>query len=258
MDIRSLHSLKTAENLSLDIELAGLANRVFAALIDLIIMGMLLALGTLLFVLLPNKHDPVQQEVAKTLAPICGFVVFLGFHFFQEWLFKGRTLGKQAFHIRVVRMNGQPIGFWESFGRNLLRIVDVYVSGIGFLCMLCNRSERRFGDLLAGTLVINDRPVETPYEVQQRMRTIKAAPAADTLQQDALLSEEPDSQQRAARALSSEDWTLLLAFRRRRKRFFTPARQKLETALATYLAEKMHLPSLTLQELDSLQPNDSP
>ena len=60
--------------------------------------------------------------------------------------------------IRVVRENGEPVSWMPVLLRNLLRAVDEGIFLIGLLFMIMERSERRLGDLAAGTIVIRERP----------------------------------------------------------------------------------------------------
>lgn len=240
MEFRSIHTLETAENVHIKVELAGLANRVFAFGIDGLLMLALTGIIMILsFILSAAK---ASQELGSTLTPLASFVVFFGYHLFQEWLWNGKTVGKALFKIRVVRDNGQPIGFWEAFGRNLLRVVDVYMSGIGLLVMMFNRSEKRCGDFVAGTIVINDQPVAKPGQSTLSVRTAAF--------------EEPSSPEANPAALglrmTHEEGELLKAYRQRRGRLFAESRQVLGAALRQYFSERWHQPVTSDAELDLL------
>lgn len=228
MEFRSIHTLETAENVHIKVELAGIANRVFAFLIDgLIMLGLLGAVSVIGFVLGALRDS---QEFGRTVLPLGLFVVFFGYHLFQEWLWNGKTLGKAVFGIRVVRNNGQPIGFWEAFGRSLLRVVDVYTSGVGLLVMMFNPSEKRFGDLISGTIVINDQSVARPG--QHAMLPFAKAPK--------VLPTESETTPEGLR-LSSEEAELLKGFCRRRKRLLKEAAQRLSQGLQRYVSQRGNL-----------------
>jgi uncharacterized RDD family membrane protein YckC len=210
-----------------------------------------MGLMTLLFIL-PFGLQGIP-ELGKTLIPLGAFIIFFGYHLFSEWLWNGKTLGKNCFSIRVVRDDGQPIGFWEALGRNLLRVVDVYASGIGLVCMLINPQEKRFGDLLTGTIVINDQPIHRPVyttldELQQeRERLLQAdgttpepeAPVSDT---DAL----------DVRRLSAEEAEFINAYLGRCDDLMPDSRQTLLDTLCLYLSERLHQPFNTESELEDL------
>lgn len=235
MEIRSLYTIETAENVHIKVELAGLAARIFAFAIDAVLMGIVTAIVVGLFALW--AYMAKSEEIAKTAMPIGSFVVFFGYHLFQEWLWNGRTVGKSLFHIRVVRNNGQPIGFWESLGRNLLRLVDVYASGIGLLCMMFNRGEKRFGDFVGGTMVINDakflKPTYTALE-------------ADTVLETEQMSEF------AGLRISAEEAELLKSYQSRRNRLLKASRQELTHALSDYFSVKLNQTVSNEADLDAV------
>lgn len=47
--------------------------------------------------------------------------------------------------------------------------------GVGLVCMMCNRQSRRFGDFVAGTVVVHEKPTE---EVRPSWNTSAENPAA--------------------------------------------------------------------------------
>jgi uncharacterized RDD family membrane protein YckC len=230
MDFRTLHRIDTPENVTLHLELAGMASRVFAALIDLLLMGILMGLISAVLAVPFFLH--IDAEFSRTLLPVALFLVFFGYHLLQEWLWSGRTAGKALFNIRVVRNNGQPIGFWEAFGRNLLRVVDVYISGIGLVCMLLNQDEKRLGDFLAGTVVISEQPVKRPR----------------------LASAEPSDEQGEI-LLTPEESDLLRAFCSRRTQLFPESRANLSAAFCQYFSHRLNRPVESEAALDSLLPS---
>jgi uncharacterized RDD family membrane protein YckC len=196
-------------------------------------MMVLMGLVFLLFTIL--SYTQASAEIAKTGIPLGLFIVLFGYHLFQEWLWNGKTIGKAIFNIRVVRNNGQPIGFWESMGRNLLRILDVYVSGIGLLCMMFNRSEKRFGDYVAGTIVINDQPVYKPAWQRVEIESEQQA-----------LSTEP-----SVIRMTAEEAALLRAYQARRNNLLTAARAEFANALYHYFSERWHTTVASDQDLDA-------
>ena len=51
----------------------------------------------------------------------------------------------------------------ECIGRNLMRGVDILpgMYGVGLICMMCNKQNKRVGDFIAGTIVVHDKAIET-------------------------------------------------------------------------------------------------
>ncbi len=235
MEFRSLHTIDSSDNIRFRVELAGLASRVFAYLVDGLMMLTLMGLVLIIFSLPAIQALP---DVSKTATPISMFLITFAYHLLQEWLWNGKTVGKALFGIRVVRNNGQPIGFWESLGRNLLRVLDVYMLGIGLLVMLCNRDEKRLGDFLVGTLVINNQAVSRPATT-----TPEGQPQPSQLQ---------NGEPAVIINLSAEETELLKSFLARRASLLKEPRQQLATALCRYFSERLHRPLETETALEEL------
>ncbi|SFR86582.1 Uncharacterized membrane protein YckC, RDD family [Agromyces sp. CF514] len=66
---------------------------------------------------------------------------------------RGRSLGKLAMGLRVVRDDGGAIGFRHAFIRALTGVLEIYLTfgGLAVLVGFLNPSSKRLGDLLAGT-----------------------------------------------------------------------------------------------------------
>lgn len=84
------------------------------------------------------------------------FVLYWGYPILSEVYLDGRSIGKRALGLRVVRADGLPVGWRESILRNLLLVADFlpvfYFTGL--VCMLFDLQYRRLGDIVAGTQVI--------------------------------------------------------------------------------------------------------
>jgi uncharacterized RDD family membrane protein YckC len=152
-------TIATPEGLEVDLALAGLGSRFVARLLDsLVQLGIIIAL----VIVIANVHS--GWAVAAAL--ILYFVVIFGYDVVFEVIGSGRTLGKRAAGLRVVRLGGQPVGFTRSVVRNVLRLVDfiptMYL--LGTILILATRDNQRLGDLAAGTIVVREHGTkrETP------------------------------------------------------------------------------------------------
>jgi uncharacterized RDD family membrane protein YckC len=71
----------------------------------------------------------------------------------------GTTVGKRLFGLRVVGAGGAPPTWGQSFGRNLMRVVDsipfVIPYLLGFFFAVTDDERRRLGDRVAGTRVVS-------------------------------------------------------------------------------------------------------
>jgi hypothetical protein len=74
--------------------------------------------------------------------------------------------------LRVIRVNGQPIGWVESSIRNILRAVDILLGfyPLGLFVMFLSSRSQRIGDYAAGTVVIVERRSNVPMD-RTRLRS---------------------------------------------------------------------------------------
>jgi uncharacterized RDD family membrane protein YckC len=72
----------------------------------------------------------------------------------------GATVGKLALGLRVVSVEGGRPGLARSAARNLLRLVDGLPAFniLGVVLILRSPENARFGDRVAGTRVVRERP----------------------------------------------------------------------------------------------------
>ncbi len=163
--MREDYRLLTPENVELRFDVAGLGSRLAAAIIDYLIIGIgyvaiLVGAGALTEVIgrvAPPPRDiaPWLTSAAAALALALGFFGWMGYFLLFELLWGGQSPGKRALGLRVVRRDGQPLGFTAALVRNILRWID-QVALIGVFVMLVDASSRRLGDMAAGTLVIRE------------------------------------------------------------------------------------------------------
>jgi uncharacterized RDD family membrane protein YckC len=153
----------TPEAVSLTVDVAGVGSRMIAAFLDSLIQGAILFLFAVLF---------VRDEGVLGVGGGGGIAIFLTVLFLVTWayypLFEGlgggRTPGKRAQKLRVMRVDGQPVGWGPVVVRNLLRFVDFLPAyyAVGAITMLATKRSQRVGDLAAGTVVVRDRAAPTP------------------------------------------------------------------------------------------------
>jgi uncharacterized membrane protein SpoIIM required for sporulation len=158
IDLRPRHEVETPEHVTLRYEVAGLGSRALAAGTDHLIIALLFAgLGAL--------SDALAGLGLEWFFVLLYFAVYWGyFAAFEAW-WRGQTPGKRLLRLRVVRLDGRAAGFEGAALRNLLRYADlmlppVYITGI--LLILLHPRAQRLGDLVAGTLVVRDAPLEAP------------------------------------------------------------------------------------------------
>jgi len=159
-------SLVTGEAVALELRTAGLASRMLAALLDGILQVILLVAFFLLVGLFAGAGS---GSALAALSIVVLVAVAVGYPVMFETLMRGRTPGKAALGLRVVRDDAGPIAFRQAFVRGLVGLVEKpllsYAPAV--ICSLANEQGKRFGDLAAGTIVIQERVVDTGRGVAQ-------------------------------------------------------------------------------------------
>jgi len=156
------YRVRTPENVFFEFEIAGLATRCVAWLIDLLV----LVLGSLA-ILLMMGFLPLPAAYAQAAMMVALFAFIWGYHIYFEYARDGATIGKKKTGLQVISDDGLPIDLWQAVVRNLMRTIDFLspVYFIGLATALPNRWYRRSGDLVAGTLVVRKRSLPGPEEV---------------------------------------------------------------------------------------------
>lgn len=75
---------------------------------------------------------------------------------FLTGFFKGRTPGKRLLNLRVVRLDGKPLGYWVSFERFGGYAASLFTGFEGFLRILWDPNRQGLEDKLAETVVVMD------------------------------------------------------------------------------------------------------
>jgi uncharacterized RDD family membrane protein YckC len=172
-------NIDTPELVAIEMPLAGIGSRFIATLMDwLILLGAFIVLGLMAAVILPALHflGALSQKWAVGILIVIIFLAIWGYFALFEAFGNGRTPGKRVAKIRVIHQSGRAVSFVEALGRNLVRYVD-YLPGfyaLGVLVMFLNRRHQRLGDMVAGTLVVRDRELDTPHWGESGSRTFTA------------------------------------------------------------------------------------
>ena len=150
--------ITTSDNVGIGYRVAGLATRLIAAALDGFIVVVLLVLAYLLMVLIISAagSDLESVNIAAILIGAVEFFLLIFYFTIAEVVTGGRSPGKKAMGVRVIRLDGGAPGFGECFLRNLAFLVDVGL-GLGPILMFFHPNGRRVGDLIAGTVVASDR-----------------------------------------------------------------------------------------------------
>ncbi|SDS52106.1 RDD family protein [Actinopolymorpha singaporensis] len=158
----------TGEAVVLDLRLARPATRALALGIDLLLEVLLF--GLLMIPVALVTGDDASESLVAGLIIACAVLTFVGYTTTVETLTRGKSVGKYALGLRVVRDDGGPVRFRHAFVRALCGVfVDFFVTSgcVGFLTAMLSPGGKRVGDMLAGTLVLRDRAPAAPSAVPE-------------------------------------------------------------------------------------------
>lgn len=148
--------IRTAQNVTIEYELASVRERILAFVIDLLIvsgMYLILFLATLEF--FSNAND-LFLSVFFGLLPI---ILLISYQLLSELLADGRSWGKKALGLQVVRLDGRQAGLTDYVLRATFLLVEV-VFGFGIpaaIFISTSANNQRLGDMTAHTTVVRVR-----------------------------------------------------------------------------------------------------
>jgi uncharacterized RDD family membrane protein YckC len=145
------------EAVALDLRLARLGSRGLAFAIDAAVVFATVLLAVLGLVPVMSGTDDAMGAASLLIAMV---LIVVGYPVAFETLTRGRSLGKMALGLRVVRDDGGPIRFRHALTRALVGVfVDFGLAGgaVAVIASLCSDRGKRLGDQLAGTVVIRER-----------------------------------------------------------------------------------------------------
>jgi len=221
--------IRTPEGIVFSQLLAGPVTRFLAWFIDLLCISALMMILSQFLVLL----QLVSQSFAGALYAIGYFVISIGYGIACEWSWRGQTIGKRLFRLRVMDAEGLRLQFNQIVTRNLLRFVDAlpafyFVGGIA--CWL-NPKCQRLGDIAANTIVVRNPRIAEP-DLDQLF-----AGKYNSLRQY------PHLAARLRQRISPAEASVALQSLLRRDEFEPYARVELFAELATHFRAKVEFPA---------------
>ena len=237
--------LRTPESVELEFPLAGIGSRAYALLVDyvlitiamisVLLIGLLFSFQTLAYAAQEDPSD-VRSLVGwiSAIVLLGLFAIFVGYFVFFETLWQGQTPGKRMAQIRVIREDGRPIGLPQATLRALLRVFDDILLGlVGFLFIVQGRQEKRLGDWVAGTVVIQELRVKNKKDKIIIRDEIKANQVADAMLEIA-----------SFHLVTPDDFAVIQDYLNRRARFSVKAWETVSFRLAQQLKARLDLEAL--------------
>ena len=214
-------TIATPEGVLFRLPLAGPGSRLCAMLLDIaIVLGAVNGVGLLVYWIFAKA--PGFGVMVITLAE---FAMGFAYGALLEGLWNGQTIGKRVFHLRVIDQAGRPLRIEQAWIRNLMRVVDAlpFAYLVGGISVLSSPIMQRFGDRVAGTLVVRQTPLVLPSEefwTQQKYNSFM---------------QYPTTAMRLRRAATPELASLIQDALRRRNELAPYARREIYRELATYI-----------------------
>lgn len=142
--------IQTAQNVSIDQNLANYFERAAAFVIDILI----LAAYAFLIGLFLTSIDMSSMAIGMIIP-----LPFLLYHLVMELTMNGQSVGKAAMKIRVVCVDGSKPKASHYLIRWCLRLIDISISfgSVASLFILFGGKGQRLGDLAARTMVISEK-----------------------------------------------------------------------------------------------------
>ncbi|MFF8996342.1 RDD family protein [Streptomyces sp. NPDC014983] len=151
-----MSELVTGEAVALELLPAKFPSRALAVLLDLAAAMVAYVAVTMVLVVTTSSLDSAAQAA---LGIATFLLVPIGVPIAVETLSHGRSLGKTALGLRVVRDDGGPIRFRHALVRGAIGVVEILMTfgTVASIASLVSARGRRLGDVFAGTLVVRER-----------------------------------------------------------------------------------------------------
>ncbi|MGH1346267.1 MAG: RDD family protein [Nannocystales bacterium] len=169
--------VETPEHVTFRVHVAGPSRRAVAYGVDLMIRGVVLIVLALVAEMAGETVDFENASVGVLLVVM--FSLEWGYYILFESLWSGQTPGKRMLSLRTVKESGVPLTFLDAVLRNLLRGADWLpaFNVVGLVVMSVDGRFRRLGDMVAGTMVVQEAkgrlgsalvisPAPTPAEIE--------------------------------------------------------------------------------------------
>ncbi|MFC9033634.1 RDD family protein [Streptomyces arboris] len=151
-----MSELVTGDAVVLELRPARLPSRALAAAIDLAVISCVFVLVS---VVVGIASVTLDEAAVAAIGVALFLLVLIGGPIAVETLSHGRSLGKLACGLRVVRDDGGPIRFRHALVRGAMGAVEILMTFgvVASIASLVSARGRRLGDVFAGTLVIRER-----------------------------------------------------------------------------------------------------
>lgn len=174
-------ALITGDAVLLDLRTASFATRIVSAAIDGVLQLALL-IGGILSVAWFADRAALDDGFLAAGVLLASVLAYVGYPVLSELLLRGRSVGRLVMGTRVVRDDGGPVHVRQSVLRAVMAMFEIWstTGAVALVCSVIDRRSRRIGDLLAGTMVIQERMrTHPPQRIEVPLSLRDWAQAAD-------------------------------------------------------------------------------
>ena len=174
-------ALITGDAVLLDLRTASFATRIVSAVIDGVLQLTLLIGGILSIAWFADRAALDDGFLAAGIL-LASVLAYVGYPVLSELLLRGRSVGRLVMGTRVVRDDGGPVHVRQSVLRAVMAMFEIWstTGAVALVCSVIDRRSRRIGDLLAGTMVIQERMrTQPPQRIEVPLSLRDWAQAAD-------------------------------------------------------------------------------
>lgn len=225
--MRDAYVIRTPENVTFELELAGVASRALAWALDImVVIGVITVLSCVI-----GTFASVVPGLAAAFIAIAVFVMQWWYSAICEWWLGGQTFGKRIVGLRTMGDRGFRITFLQAVVRNLVRVIDILPAlyFVGGCSALLDKQGRRLGDLAAATIVVKERRAPKPAHV------VPPSQRYNTFIDDPLVAH-------AARRVGPPERDAMIALALRREELPVAVRHELFSKLADHLETRLGVP----------------
>jgi uncharacterized RDD family membrane protein YckC len=232
--VRSIE-INTAQNVTIEYELAPLHYRLLAFLLDIIVIIAAYLILYFMGLWLIGSGQFMNYYFYLVLYPLLVFYTPV-----LEIFLHGQTIGKLALGIRCVKLNGKQATPADYLMRWMFSIIDIYlcIGSIAAILISSTDKNQRIGDIVANTVVIKLRP--------SRLLGLR-----DLLNIHSIDNYQPRYPE--VKYLSEEDMLLVKTVLERNRRYGNDAHREALDELVGKLMPALHVTKLQQEKTDFLR-----
>lgn len=161
--------IKTTQNVTISYEIALLRDRILALILDWLVLSVSLSIIFLLYFSIDN--NPTETIIGVWMLYFVYPCIVFFYTLTLETIFNGQTVGKKIMKIKVIKLDGSQLTFFDYLLRWSFRLIDIFLS-FGSLAAIMSTSTpngQRIGGLVSNTTVVKLNPSLniSLYDLQQ-------------------------------------------------------------------------------------------